>query len=35
MVGGTGEFRNARGRVFRLPPPTPEDNSKLVLALLL
>jgi len=35
VVGGTGEFRNARGQVFRLPPPTPEDDLKLVFALLL
>jgi hypothetical protein len=33
VVGGTGEFRHARGQVFRLPPPTPQDNSKLVFAL--
>jgi hypothetical protein len=35
VVGGTGEFRNARGQVFRLPPPTPQDDLKLVFALLL
>jgi hypothetical protein len=34
VVGGTGEFRNARGQVFRLPGPTP-DEIKLVFALLL
>jgi hypothetical protein len=34
VVGGTGEFRNARGQVFRVPPPTP-DETKLVFALLL
>jgi hypothetical protein len=34
VVGGTGEFRNARGQVFRLPGPTP-DETKLVFALLL
>ena len=35
VVGGTGEFRNARGQVLRLPPPTPQDDLKLVFALLL
>jgi hypothetical protein len=35
VVGGTGEFRKARGQVFRLPPPTPQDDLKLVFALLL
>jgi hypothetical protein len=34
VVGGTGEFRNARGQVFSVPPPTP-DETKLVFALLL
>jgi hypothetical protein len=34
VVGGTREFRNARGQVFQLPGPTPEQ-SKLVFALLL
>jgi hypothetical protein len=34
VVGGTGEFRNARGQVVRLPGPTP-DEIKLVFALLL
>jgi hypothetical protein len=34
VVGGTREFRNARGQVFQLPGPTPEQ-TKLVFALLL
>ena len=34
VVGGTREFRNARGQLFQLPGPTPEQ-SKLVFALLL
>jgi hypothetical protein len=34
VVGGTGEFRNARGQVFILPGPTPEE-TRLVFALLL
>ena len=34
VVGGTGEFRNARGEVLSVPPPTP-DETKLVFALLL
>jgi hypothetical protein len=34
VVGGTGEFRNARGQMFVLPGPTPEE-TKLVFALLL
>lgn len=32
VVGGTGEFRNARGQMFVLPGPTPEE-TKLVFAL--
>jgi len=34
VVGGTREFRNARGQMFVLPGPTPEE-TKLVFALLL
>jgi hypothetical protein len=34
VVGGTREFRNARGQMFQLPGPTPEQ-TKLVFALLL
>jgi hypothetical protein len=34
IVGGTREFRNARGQMFVLPGPTP-DTTKLVFALLL
>ena len=34
VVGGTGQFRNARGQMFVLPGPTPE-KTKLVFALLL
>jgi hypothetical protein len=34
VVGGTGEFRNARGQLFTLPGPTPEQ-TRLVFALLL
>jgi hypothetical protein len=34
VVGGTHEFRNARGQMFVLPGPTPEE-TKLVFALLL
>ena len=34
VVGGTREFRNARGQLFVLPGPTP-DTTKLVFALLL
>jgi hypothetical protein len=34
VVGGTREFRNARGQMFVLPGPTP-DTTKLVFALLL
>jgi hypothetical protein len=34
VVGGTGEFRNARGQVFILPGPT-EEETRLVFALLL
>jgi hypothetical protein len=34
VVGGTREFRNARGQVFQLPGSTPEQ-TKLVFALLL
>jgi hypothetical protein len=33
IVGGTREFRNARGQLFGLPGPTP-DTTKLVFALL-
>jgi|GEM_PF-2186156 hypothetical protein len=32
VVGGTGEFHNARGQMFVLPGPTPEE-TKLVFAL--
>ena len=32
VVGGTGKFRNARGQMFVLPGPTPEE-TKLVFAL--
>ena len=34
VVGGTGEFRNARGQVFDLPGPGPTEAT-LVFALLL
>ena len=34
VVGGTGEFRNARGQLFILPGPT-EEETRLVFALLL
>ena len=34
VVGGTGQFRNARGQVFILPGPT-EEETRLVFALLL
>jgi hypothetical protein len=34
VVGGTREFRNARGQMFVLPGPTPEE-TRLVFALLL
>jgi hypothetical protein len=34
VVGGTREFRNARGQMFILPGPTPEE-TKVVFALLL
>jgi hypothetical protein len=34
VVGGTREFRNARGQMFALPGPTPEE-TRLVFALLL
>jgi hypothetical protein len=34
VVGGTRQFRNARGQVFILPGPTPEE-TRLVFALLL
>jgi len=34
VVGGTGQFRNARGQVFILPGATPEE-TRLVFALLL
>jgi hypothetical protein len=34
VVGGTRQFRNARGQMFVLPGPTPEE-TKLVFALLL